>query len=413
VSPPGNSEFKPVVGAGSSPSSWVARARRDYDEAMAAYVSPEHLRYESEAFRKTYEEELGPHATRREHELQLADYLDRDVFPVADPGDGIGRLIDRLRTCRQVSHAGYRQAYDPETNEPMGPATFVLMWDDKCGQRRLCPDEALADGLRVADMYIQPILKWVRAGLWRRVYYHVYTVPTVPMGQLDAAIKRVKKRLGNIWRKAKRRGHHSTLDHIRGMLVVLEVHRTADAKWHPHLNVIVLTEGRFDYAEVRREWGYNVHQELIDHSRPGALADAIAEICKYVAAIAGSKHHDHQGRLFRGGDAPQPAPPMIEWPAEAWLEWWRVMRRIRRVWSYGVLFKVQRPTKPEPPPCIIWLVGRATFDRAARRYMISMVEPRLVDLTQGHNSTRRDHVARPPPIVRARAPASYSDTPVL
>lgn len=269
---------------------------------------------------------LGAWNARRVAEHALADYIESLDFPPPD-------LVKRLRSCRMRGAVG---------RKPDG--RFIVAWESKCSLGRLCPDEARAETLRLIEKYVHDIRIWISRKPGRRVHYGVFTARNVPPGELAAEKRRLFDHFkawlaheyhacpleptGDGYARTRRR-KLAAFPQVQGALVVQEDPLSASDDWNVHLNVLLLTEGRFDYGEARELWGSNLHFQVIE---PGNLTRAVLEVVKYATQIVPTKSADKRDRHSTD------APAMIEWPSARWAEWWRAQQRFRRTRSYGCLY---------------------------------------------------------------------------
>lgn len=303
------------------------------------------------------EDELESWSERRRVERRLADY----IAGIPDPHDlhGLADLADRLRACRCRGPVGI---------SPQGRR--VIAWDHKCRVVRLCPDEARAESMRVAEKYIPNIQRQLQAHPKRRAWYGVLTLPDARPGRL-ARMKRA------IWAKFKR--WLKTMPQVVGALAVLEDPLSHDGDWHVHLNVILLTHGQWSFKQAQEAWGYWVkfNKRPLD---PDRLVPTLLELVKYSAMAVSEKSDEKATRRPEGrcgtGKADRPAPGMTEWDHALWLEWWAAQQRHRRTRSYGLLYG-KHLVKPEREPMdthgLRW-VGMCEF--TGGRYQLDMPEPR-------------------------------------
>lgn len=262
------------------------------------------------------EDELEGRAERRDWECRLADYIDEVAAQFFDVR--LERLARSMRDCRQTGTVGQRED---------GSHTF--MWDHKCGQVRLCPDEARTEQQRVVNKY-QPLLEWFKQKKpTHRLFYCVLSLPNERPGQL----RNMKHRIFQYFKTwTKRLGDDHGMK-IHGSLVTQEDPLSAHDDWNVHLNVILCVEGPFSYEDARAAWGFNVHFDEID-GKTQSVRSALMELIKYSAKPVG-------GDVFQERD-PDAAPGMTDWPPGRWYEWWRAQQGFRRTRAYGCLYAPHR-----------------------------------------------------------------------
>lgn len=263
----------------------------------------------------------------------------------------------------------------------------VVAWDHKCGMAKVCPHCARIEARRLGERYIGPITKWLEGGKRRRAFYMVLTIPTVKTGGLKAGIEQVWRKWSRLMDRAK---NGKGLSHLKGALVTLECHLTAKGEWHPHLNVLALVEGQWDYERVWEEWQapVKVRGEVVAGGMPyiqpikaEGLASSLRELVKYVAKQQG------------GADG---KPGIAQWSHDDLVEWWRALERTRRVRSYGCLFdlKDEPEEDSEGSESSFHPTGRTWFEGG--RYVLTFVRPN-VDLILEDKSGKRWRRSRPPP----------------
>ena len=290
---------------------------------------------------------------RRELELQLADYIEEKIVPASGYDDAIRKLPKRMRSCRTHGVFGWR----PET------ASLVTAWDEKCGLVRLCPHEARADAKRIEQRYLPEVESLIRRRM--RIYSAVLTTPNVAAGNLAAEKKNQFKKFNRLLKKRRAGGPRFP---IIGALVAQEDPLGAHGDWNVHLNVLLVCDGWLDFADFREAWHWDLSIRPLVGSHE-EIASAFRELVKYSAAPVSSKSVEHATRsaaeletstgdlvaqpgagwtdtgLYRGPDGMPAPPPMLEWPAESFIEWWNAQPRFRRTRSYGCLFKTPKPER--------------------------------------------------------------------
>lgn len=284
----------------------------------------------------------------------IARYLDTVVAPrTADPA--IRKLSTKLREARQTGTIMYRKE----------DRKFITMWDSKAGLPLLCPDDAREEAMRVQRRVVPAVMEALKQK-GARAYSCVFTVENSAPGKLRAGMRNLSRKLRSLIRKCKRDGSLPIL----GAYAVMESPLGGYRTWHPHLNVILITSGWFDYAKLRALWCANVHVERLTGSEDSIEA-ALRELIKYsVRAVpeksqakAAAEHGEQARRGYvdnataskagpnpGGGDTPPgslserpPAPAMIEWTADEFTEWWSAHKGFRRSRGYGCLYRVDDP----------------------------------------------------------------------
>lgn len=311
------------------------RVETAFKEGARVTIDP----FEMERIRDDLLSELPDRKERREAESALASRF-RDVAASCYAPD-LYELADSLDNCRRTGPVGIK---------PDGG--YMIAWDHKCGQRRLCPDESREDTQRVAEFYLPAMLEWGRSNPMHRIYYAVFTDHNYRAGQLAVGKKHLFERFAKFrefrphacpvtWEpdgyggKRAVRSRRQYLDapwDLRGALVIQEDPLSQHADWNVHLNVFLMVKGQFDYKTAREIWGANVAFYEIDTTQAGPMRNALLEAIKYSAQIVPSKSQAHAAA---GTTA---APAMTEWVDTQLYEWWRAQQGFRRVRSYGELF---------------------------------------------------------------------------
>lgn len=366
----------------------TAQRQRQHALAQAQFrtLDPERQRQVTTAIAEI-QAQAGDRAKRRAAERELGRYIAERVVPITrDPR--ILELPDKLHDCRSAGCYGV---------QPNGRG--IIAFDSKCGELRLCPDEARADQQRLVERYLPPILDALGQGL--RAHYVVLTRPNVAPGDLAAELAgsfkhlRALRRCGvrrckvcatpyysaNAKLKARKRCTRSTgedttcggklgarrvaFPQIKGILAVLEAPLGAHADWHVHLNLVLLVDGWLDYTELRAAWGYNLEIRRLE-GEGDQLRQALIEVIKYPVVLTAEKSDRVEAGGWRGDPSPQlellasssdraeyfdakgrvAAPPMTAWPPELWVEWYQAHQRFRRVRGYGLLHGVALDDAP-------------------------------------------------------------------
>lgn len=299
-----------------------------------------------------YAEQLELDLTASDHRaairLQLARKIEEEVFPLTRP-----RWLDayplRLRSARLRGCYGYS----------LSASKWVVMWDDKAGLSRLCPDDAREEAMRLRRRVQGKLEELQAAG--RTLTYAVFTLPNFAPGKLRAGMAQIFKRFKALLKRT---------DAIEGSLAVLEAPLGQSRDWNVHLNVIAVTRGLLDYKRIRALWHWNVEFRKLSNA-PGAIGGALTELIKYAVAATSAKSHDA---------AHSRAPPMLEWSGPELAEWLHAFHGFRRTRTYGELYGLPPPPKEDLNP-IAW-VGQVSYERG--RYVQRL---HLLDSIQEDKST--------------------------
>ncbi|MEJ2143447.1 MAG: hypothetical protein P8Y24_14070 [Gammaproteobacteria bacterium] len=342
------------------------------------------------------EEILIPYGERKEAELLLADYIDE----IPDQDDlNIKGIVEKMRLCRQTG-----------TLAKTIDGDHVHVWDEKCSCSKLCPHESRDETRRLINKYQPHIEAFVNDKPTHRAFFGVFSTQNFQPGQLAMGKVEIIKRLQshvlgnqpyckvffadgpaceikiqkkNLKIKKPRYFDQvvpgqpiSTTDekifpNIKGALVVQEDPLGAHDEWNVHLNVILLTEGAFHYRDVRAAWfdEYQLYFNPIDKTN---LIATLKETIKYSAQIVASKS------IEKSNQRKTAAPPMVSWPHERWLEWYRANKGFRRTRSYGCLYKIKDEGSNTDLTTLDW-IGEIKFQQGTG-YLVSLI--------QGDNSGR-------------------------
>lgn len=318
-----------------------------HEKANTVKVETQFDLFDREDAREKLEGKIGEYQARRQAELELAEYIETCAAPLYRPD--LLKVVERLRNCRQSGTYGLKD-----------DGGLIVMWDQKCGLVRLCPDESREETQRLANFYEPAMMDFKTAKPTHRLFYcvfttHNYAAKWLKFGKQDV-INQFKTWLEN-WKGngaycpvtfIERFGEWKTYkslasevvrpnDRIRGSLVIEEDPLSASGEWNVHLNVFLLVDGEFNYKNVRDVWGGNVHLQEIKGDQQ-SVRSALLEAIKYSARIVPEKS---QSKTESGATA---APAMTQWPAERWIEWWDAQQKFRRVRSYGCLYALHGKT---------------------------------------------------------------------
>lgn len=301
-------------------------------------------------FQELNENDLEARAARRVFEDMTADRLEglarrTDLVREFKEAEKLMTKVERMRNCRRSGSVGAR---------PDGGA--IVAWDSKCGDSRLCPDEAREEANRISKIYTTAMMLWQAQHPKHRVFYAVITEENIPRGQLAQGkreqflklrqlldkgyahapftpLKRVY--LNGRWHyvKVTKGEYFKAWDNLHGVLAVQEDPLSARGDWNVHTNLILCVKGEFDYAHFRHAWGKNVEIKEIPRKDKDALRRALMEVIKYSAKHTGMKSHEKH-------DDGEAAKGLLDWDDEALLEWVRAQNNFRRTRSYGVLYGV-------------------------------------------------------------------------
>jgi hypothetical protein len=153
-----------------------------------------------------------------------------------------------LRECRHEAQFGF----------DLGGQRVPIHFDRHCGHVRLCPDEAREETMRLAERYIPQILLWLKGKRTRRLFFVVFTVRTVPEGELlkqkHFMFHRLQSRVFDrpvysrlsdrkVVSRKLQKGELPDWPQIKGALVCQEDPLSKDYQWHVHQNAFLLVDG--------------------------------------------------------------------------------------------------------------------------------------------------------------------------
>lgn len=302
---------------------------------------------------------------------RVAHYLETKVRPFMVRSSELG-LSERLRECRQE----YRRGVTPAGKN-------ILRWDRKAGLPLLCPDDAREEAMRLSRRIVPHLMQQLADGA--QAHYGVLTWPNATPGELRAEMIRMNKRFYSIIRACKRKRDRPFP--IVGAVAVMECPLGWRRDWHPHLNVIFVTNGFFDYGEFRKRWHYNVELRRLKGDR-ASIERSFRELIKYSTRAVPEKSADHASKMRVGwnGEEIPPAPSMVEWTPQEFLEWWRAHRKFRRSRTYRSLYGIAKPPKLDVSDVRWVAIGRRewAFDGEFRE------RSPLLEFIPGDNSTSID-----------------------
>lgn len=257
---------------------------------------------------------------------RVAQYLKRVVTPHMWRRSHYD-LADRLLDARQ----SYRRGMMPD-------GKIVLRWDRKAGIPLLCPDDAREEAMRLSRRIVPHLVEQLRDG--HEAHYAVLTWPNAQPGTLREVQDAIWKKFNSLMRACKRSDGPFP---IVGAVAVMESPLGAQRDWHPHLNVIFVTQGFFDYKAFRVRWHWNCEIGKLQGTRE-AVERSFRELIKYSCRAVPEKSDDHAARvrLDRDGNELPPAPAMVDWTPREFLEWWESHRRRRRTRTYRSLYGLDR-----------------------------------------------------------------------
>ncbi len=309
----------------------------------------------------------------------LARYL-RDVVSPAFPWvHEYTQLADALEQARQhgLWGVGDRLEADGLTLSP----ALALEWTGRVGQVKLCPDDAREESMRASSVYTPRLEEMIAGGA--EVRYAVFTIPNSPMGflraDLDAIFDRFKREIlfartdGRMARSVDDKKR--TFATLRGALATVEAPLSRRGDWNVHLNVLMVFSDRPDYRALREAWGANIEFKTVP---TGAGAAALRELVKYPLKAVSLKSEE------KAASGRTTAPPVIEWPADAFHEWWRAHKGYRRTRSWGELYagRLEEPDRQRVDKFSIEWLGRVFLSPSGFRAERPMMDTRHLDERQ-------------------------------
>lgn len=297
------------------------------------------------------------------------------------------RLSDLLARAREhgVWQIGEKVVKADDGALVLNPA-LKCEWFNRAGLVKLCPDDAREEAMRVASIYVPRIESILKTGY--EVRYAVATFPNSARGFLAADLRAIKARVRDWILYARTDGKiaKSTKDpkrifySLKGVLATVEAPLSARGDWNVHVNLILVFSDRPDYKALREAWGANIEFRTV---KVGAAGAALRELVKYPLQAVASKsskktEHGRQRWDARRREWVDIGPPMIEWPTDAFLEWWDAHKRYRRTCSWGELFgSLDEPINPWLPMADV--MGRMFLSPAGFRAEKPMFDTRQWD----------------------------------
>jgi hypothetical protein len=330
----------------------------------------------------------------------IADYLERELVPLpgANAGEYAG-LVWKLRDARPCAAVGVDTLADEpgaenifEVDDYVAPSKWARRerWSNRAGLVKLCPDDARCEQQRASKLYGQRLRELDAQGYVLRSA--VFTLPNFPQWHLAAGLDSIFERFKQTILYARTDGKvaRSIRDPKRkfpdlvGAWAVLEAPLSGKFlegdrlnAWNVHLNLLLVFKpsdgpyGRPDYAPIHDAWGAGIRWRTIPQGSRDAMQRAILEVLKYpLQTVATKSAKDRPQKYDRDGNAITPAPPMIEWPAECFDEWWRAHKGFRRARSWGLLYAGALPDDDERSDAgVDWFT---TVTRTAAGYVVTM-----------------------------------------
>lgn len=318
------------------------------------------------------------YSKRRAIEKKTAKYIRDKVVPTGLML-GADLIAERLESCRNSGVLGI-----------VGDNRKIVLWENKCGLVKLCPDEARAEQKRLARQYVPACETWLKESPRRRFQYAVFEPVNVEIGNLKNGVRDAYHQLRKMLR-------HESFNNVAGTFTALECPLSKDGKsWNVHINCLFLIDGSFDWDTVRAEYGHRIHfkstKDIIDTttaylkrrnggrpveaSRADVLTCAFREIIKY-----SSKHVSAKGEAGKND-----APGITQWPPELFCEWYAAHKGLRRCRSYGVLYGAEKPVRE---PLQVQWIGSMDFCPHSRRYSFQITGRPVISL-QGDKSTKKE-----------------------
>lgn len=315
-------------------------AQRFANDAQAGLIGIDKLKQVSQ-LRYDLESELAGRNERREQENKLADYIEDVIAPLGlisyERGDKSFtdhplEVADKFRLCRKESTVMLN----------FSTGKRLAIYDDKCGYSKFCPDEARHETQRLIETDVPAIETFLKVSRFHTFQYAVLTVPNY---------KNEKEGLKDIRERYNKLKVLKCMSAVKGARLIIESPLSADGNWNIHINAMFLIDGFFDWKEIRKAWGYNIHFESAEQMERKTrnklikrgvdvsgmtvntvLINAYQELCKYAGAPVSSKSAE------KSDSGSSKAPVMTKWPADKWIENWIAMKGYRRSWGNGIVY---------------------------------------------------------------------------
>jgi hypothetical protein len=344
----------------------------------------------------------------------IADYLERELVTLegADVGE-YSRLAWKLRDARPIGAYGVDLHDDDEPRREK--------WANRAGLVKLCPDDARCEQQRASRLYGQRLRELDAQGYVLRSA--VFTLPNMPQWHLAAGIDSIFERFKQTILYARTDGKlaRSIRDPKRRFPDLVGAWGCLEAPlsgkylegdrlnaWNVHLNLLLVFKpsdgpyGRPDYGPIHDAWGAGIRWRTIPQGDRDAMQHAILELVKYpLQAVATKSAKDRPRKRDAEGNELTPAPPLIEWPAECFDEWWRAHKGFRRARSWGKLYAGSLPDDVERSDAGVDWLGVIRLSPAG----VEVVRPSLstieADARRRLQTFAHRHLMADDPIYRA------------
>ena len=324
-----------------------------------------------------FTEQTPQWARRQQTQLELAERIYALGLQLNRP-DFIKRGKD-MQFCRQHGIWGHRE-----------DGKNVVAWDHKCNDTRLCPHEAAHESNRLCDQYIPAMMKFLQEKPNRRAYYVVLAPPNYPPGKLKDGKQDSFNQLKNCLHltldacPVKFQGHRVVKSRkrtmpafpmIKGVLAILEDPLSTHDNWNVHINVVLLVEGAFDYAQFRAVWGHHLYIKEMKRSEL-YIRKTLNEAIKYSAQHVGEKSKQKQDQRQ------SQAPALINYTDERLAEWIDAQHGFRRVRSYGCLYRIENKEAESVQYSKVTWCGEVQFKRGRYHAVMFIQGDNFSDSTQ-------------------------------
>ena len=322
------------------------------DDRQGLHVSRAQLKQE-------LDEELGGYAERCEQHDVIYHYLKK--IDLKYPHYGLSKRAAKMHNCHRSGAAGVHAS-----------GKNIIAWDDKCEDSKLCPHSQYKETHRLVESYLPLVIDTLKASRRRRLYYTVLNPPNYAEDKLYEGKRELMEKtkqwtthtasacplvMGSHGKYKKKTKPFCLNDCLIGHMVVQEDPLGSNYDWNVHNNLLMLTEGQFDYDLARIWWneivfgckadenknafiGFNLIEPTDDDvnemgywpAMEKAVRKAMFEIIKYVIATVAAKSLDNDGG----------APPLTQWPASLFIEHVNANKSFKRTRSYGCLYAPDR-----------------------------------------------------------------------
>ena len=243
---------------------------------------------------------LRKFAAHKARTVTLVTWIKGNV--ILHKGDAVynPQKLQRLENCGTILQ--FRNYFS------LNPPLVVLADINACKQSLLCPHCAIRRAAKAVRTYWEKYQTLRKENPNLRLYYLVLTVKNGP--DLNKTFALVEKAVRNLIERRKnaklaRNGNksmryalNSAFADVEAGAYSFEVKRgKGSGLWHPHVNVLLLSEGTIDERALREEWrnltngSYITHLKAVEKDDKGAFLEIFKYALKFSEMAAGDTFH--------------------------------------------------------------------------------------------------------------------------